>query len=40
LALTREAARLLDGRIEVESRPDQGSSFTLIVELPKENLEM
>ena len=40
LALTREAARLLDGRIEVESRPDQGSTFTLIVELPEENLEM
>jgi signal transduction histidine kinase len=40
LALTREAALRLDGRIEVESQPDQGSTFTLIVELSEENLEI
>jgi signal transduction histidine kinase len=40
LALSREAAAVLGGRIEVESRPDHGSTFTLIIELTKENLEM
>jgi len=40
LALTREAALRLGGRIEAESRPEQGSTFTLIVELSKENMEM
>jgi signal transduction histidine kinase len=40
LALSREAAQVLGGRIEVESQPDRGSTFTLVVELTKDNLEM
>jgi len=40
LALSREAAAVLGGWIEVESRPDRGSTFTLVIELTQENLEM
>ena len=40
LALSREAASVLGGRIEVESQPDRGSTFALVVELTKDNLEL
>jgi len=40
LALSRLAAGLLGGRIEVESLPGKGSAFTLVFEVPLDNLEM
>jgi signal transduction histidine kinase len=40
LALAREVARALGGRIEVESQSDRGSTFTLVFELTGDNLEM
>jgi signal transduction histidine kinase len=40
LALSREVALALGGRIEVESQSDRGGTFSLIFELARDNLEM
>lgn len=40
LALSREAARQLGGRIQADSRPGEGSIFTLVIELSEDNREM
>jgi signal transduction histidine kinase len=40
LALSREVALALGGRIEVESQSDHGSTFNLVFELAGDNLEM
>jgi len=40
LALSREVAHELGGRIKVESQPDRGSIFTLVFELTRDDLEM
>ncbi len=39
LALAREAAKRLGGWLEVDSSPDQGSTFSLIVDLLADDLE-
>jgi signal transduction histidine kinase len=39
LALSREAARKLGGRIQADSRADEGSTFTLVVEMSKDDVE-